>query len=97
MKCSSLVGLEHFTNYIISPTKTTLVYFKIRGTKMKLDILELDEIHNSIIREAKISHSHDENTIYKNSNRYKHNDIIYIPCFDEIQKYIHSSSIPENT
>jgi len=54
---------------------------------MTTDILQLDENYNALIQEMKISHN-SEDTIYKNSSRYKHSDIVFIPSFVSIQKII---------
>jgi len=60
---------------------------------MTTDLLSLDSNFNAIIEETKIYADYAERTIYKNANRYKHNDIVYIPQFNSIKNII--KKLPE--
>ena len=60
---------------------------------MTTDLISLDSNFNAIIEETKIYADYAERTIYKNANRYKHNDIVYIPQFNSIKNII--KELPE--
>ena len=59
---------------------------------MTNDTLQLDSNFNAIITEEKIRLNNTEDSIYKNTNRFKHNDIVYIPSIIEIDKILVSIS-----
>jgi len=59
---------------------------------MTTTTLKLDSNYNSIITEEKIRLNNPEDSIYKNANRFKHNDIVFLPSKDEINEILVSIS-----
>ena len=61
---------------------------------MHLDRATLDDNYKLLVEEIKNDRTH-EGTIYKNANRYKHDDIVFIPTLNSIKEIIEQTPLPK--